>query len=141
MIKYKIYLVIYIIATVVLLSSCVSTGDIEGIVDKGGKAITTVQVANAGKALAETRKIKAKTKRDNDRSMAAMTSKMTQVMQAKLISEKMQTDVKIANSGWLRGFMMGLLTLMIIIYLAKVIKWAWHKPISETKNYQTTRKQ
>lgn len=132
---WKVGFFVWLLLLAVMLSGCVSTGDIEGIVDKAGKGIATVQVANASKALADTRKIKAQTKKDNDKSMAAMTSKLPAEVQATLIYQKINADVESAKNTWVKGFMMGIMFLMIIIYLSKVVRFFWKRPKEENTKY------
>lgn len=106
-----VWLVLFTIVFIFGLQGCISTGDIEGIVDKGGKAAGTVILASAGKDLTKTRLTKAKTVKS-------------------FKNEELKAKIIITQTRW-NGFfmlMLGFLLPIFIASLAKVIKYFYPKP-------------
>lgn len=98
-------------AIAVFLSGCVLTPSIEGIIDKSGKSIGTVIIAGAGKSLADTRKIKAKT--------------VSSIKDDKTKAQVIKTQAR-WNGFYM--FMFGILLALIINRIAETVRYFYPKP-------------
>lgn len=134
-IKYKIYFAIYVVITIILLSSCSLSPDVEGIIEKSGKSIATVQIANAGKALADTRKIKAETTQKYGTDVMILIGAQPLDLQADLISQTIEARVDVSNNTRYKGFIEGLSVVLVLFGIALIVKYFFPQPTEEIKKY------
>lgn len=120
------------------LSGCVLTPNLEGIVKETGKGITTVQLANAGKALADTRKIKAKTSQRAVKGMLSIIATLPASERMALSKQFMDTQRAIAKDTLIKGMLWAvalytafLFVLMIAVFLFKRYKQLAKKTTKE----------
>ena len=109
------------------LTGCVSTGDIEGIVDKGSKGIATIQLANTGKTLANVRKIRAKASKQRGEDMMTIISNQTVDNQAYLADKMIRAEVDIAKNTWWKGFNLGLIVGSALWFLLVIGKYVFDR--------------
>jgi len=120
---------------ITVLSACSLSPDIEGIIDKSGKSIATVQLANTGKSLADTRRIKAETTQKFGADVMLLIGKQPIELQADLIKKSIEAKVEVSKNtrskGWLDLFILG----SILALFIWVLRYFFPKPKKETKEF------
>lgn len=112
------YAISFVLMFAFFTAGCTLSPDVEGIIDKSGKSIGTVIVANAADTLANTREIKAKT-----------------VSSIKTDKLKADTMIALAKNNRYKGWMEGILSILILIFLVFVVRYFYPKPKSVKTDY------
>ena len=122
-------LIANIIALIVLtnITGCISTGDIEGIVDKGGKAAGTVILASAGKTLANSKELKAKMNKKYGKDLMAAIAVQPIEEKSILLIHSMDTKVEVAKNTWWKGFNLGLIVGSVLWFLLVIGKYVFDR--------------
>lgn len=136
---FKIVILVISVIFIELLQGCSLSPDIEGIVDKGGKAIATIQVSSAIKELAHTREIKAKTSQRYGKDLMNLIEEQSIDKQADLISESIQAQVDIAENNTFKGMLIATAVWSIFLLILRIAVFLFnrYKPIAKktTKEY------
>ena len=123
--KFKILAItILLIIYVSLITGCASTGDISDIVDKGGKAIATVQVANTAKTIADTQETKAKMNKKYGKDLMAAIILQPVEEKSILLIHSMDAKVEVAKNTWWKGHNIGFInasSFWLLLIIAKYI--------------------
>lgn len=118
---------VFFVAILSLTQGCISTTSIEGIVDKAGKGIATVQMANTAKTLANTREIKAQTSLNFAKSVAELIDKQPIDKQSELISQSIRAKVDVANTTRLRGMVEASVFWLILGLIGIICKYIFDR--------------